>query len=75
MTETKYIIFSAMDENELSSKVNLAMEGLNAKPVGGVTARGAQLLQAVLIETSEPDPEPEPEKKKTSSRKQQAKES
>lgn len=65
MTTTRYRIITSMDEEDFQSKVNGAIADGYAL-LGGVSSRGAQLLQAVTKEEGEPSDnapsEPEPDK-------------
>lgn len=70
MTTVKYRIITSMDEEDFQNKVNEAISG-GYTLLGGVSSRGAQLLQAVTKEEREPsetEPEPEEEKKKTTTK-------
>ena len=61
MIVRKYSVITAMDGMELVEKVNSSIEQHNGTLLGGVAARGAQLLQALMIDVNVPDPEPEKE--------------
>ncbi len=68
MTTVKYRIITSMDEEDFQNKVNEAISG-GYTLLGGVSSRGAQLLQAVTKEEGEPSDnnnitpsEPEPDK-------------
>ncbi len=61
MTVRKYHVIKAMDATELQERVNFAIEQYDGTLIGGVAARGAQLLQAMILNTYAPDPEPEKE--------------
>lgn len=59
MIVRKYSVITAMDGMELVEKVNSSIEQHNGTLLGGVAARGAQLLQALMIDVNVPDPEPD----------------
>ena len=59
MIVRRYSVITAMDGMELVEKVNSSIEQHNGTLLGGVAARGAQLLQALMIDVNVPDPEPE----------------
>lgn len=70
--ETRYLIISSMDINDLMERVNEMICLGGAKLVGGVAVQGALLLQAVTYESlgeivseAVPDTETTEKKKKT----------
>lgn len=57
MVKKVYSVLTAMDSRELIEKVNWEIMNHNASLVGGVSARGAQFLQAITFDLEVPDPE------------------